>query len=189
MTNEMTRAASLNVRLYLWWTNVVPDGRGMSMDEMMDAMDVADSQTIRVALTRLRQGRVRNPAESGAYFPPLPVRWNAGNRLYYDLSSMTPEAVAAQVPGGILAGTIGELLNRVATIESSLGRDGLVASAERLLGDVDTRALILQIPLEEIWAVQDHLQAIGRARELLALPPGGGREPLPSPEEQEAEEE
>ena len=39
MANEMTRPASLNVRLYLWWSNVVPDGRGMSMDEMMDAMD------------------------------------------------------------------------------------------------------------------------------------------------------
>ena len=193
MTDEDTRPAPLDVRLHLFWRGSLtrdrgglPPGRGVAMEEMVSAMSVGDPQVIRASLTRLRQGRVRNPADRGTYLPPLPVRWNSRDRLYYDLGSMTPEAVAAQIPGGVLSGAVGDLLTRVATIRSSVGQDGLADSADRLLSDADTRELIRQIPREEIWEVQDHLQAISRARELLALS-GGVEQALPAGEETEDE--
>jgi hypothetical protein len=151
------------------------------MEEMASAMDVIDYQAIRSSLTRLRKGRVRNPASPGDYFRPLPVRWNLRDRKYYDLSRVDGEAVLARVPGDILSSAFKDVLTRVATVESSMGQDGLAdAAAKGLLNDEETRELLLQIPFNEIWRVQDYLQGIARARQLLELQPGTTSRTLPA---------
>lgn len=178
MTSASARPASRDFRLFSYWVGL-PPGRGVTMNEMMEAMDVIDPQAIRSSLTRLRKGRVPDPSRPGTYLRPLPVRWNAPDTLYYDLSNVSGDLVAAQVPGSILSGAFGQLLSRIATLESAMGSDGLVRSAERLLDDDETRMLIQQIPLGEIWGVQDRLLRIARARELLELQQGGGPQALP----------
>lgn len=165
-----TNSASLNFRLFDFWVNL-PPGSGVSMGDMLDALDVDDPQSIRSTLTRLRKGVVPDPSVPGTNLRPLPVRWNPADGLYYDLSSLPSEAIAAQVPGNILSSAIGQLLVRTTTLQSSMGRDGLVRSAQ-LLGDADIRSLLIQVPLRDIWRVQDQIQQIGRARQLLELQNG-----------------
>jgi len=151
------------------------------MDEMMVAMDVADPQAIRSALTQLRQGRVADPSLPGTFLRRLPVRWNPGNRRYYDLSNTPSEAVAAQIPGSILTGAFAELLNRVSALDSSMGADGLARSAAMLLNDNDVRRLIEQLPLPIIWQVHATVLHIAQARQLLEIQQAGGGQALPPP--------
>jgi len=167
MTSTNSRIASLDVRLFLYWENM-PPGRGVLMDEMAVAMNVFDNQAIRSSLTRLRKGRVRNPAEPDSCFRPLPIRWNVRDGKYYDLSNISGEAVLAHVPESVLSGAFSSVLTRVATLESSMGSDGMGRVAY-LLDNGELRELLRQIPFEEIWRVQDYLQGISRAKHLLEL--------------------
>ena len=161
------RPASLDLRLFLWWHALAP-GTGVSMDEMLDAMDVYEAQVIRNSLTRLRKGRVRDPSSDG-YLVPKPISFNSATRMYYDLSKVTPETVAAQVPGQILAEHISQLLTRAMTLESALGRHGLALSASQYLEHDDIRGLIAQLPVETMWNAHDVIQELARARQLLAV--------------------
>jgi len=180
MTSGTFEIASLDVRLFLYWDNL-PPGRGVTMEEMAAAMDVGDYQCIRNSLTRLRKGLVRNPAVHGSYFRPLPVRWNRPDRKYYDFSNISGETVLAQVPHNVLSSAFGDVLTRVATLESSMGSDGMGRVAY-LLNSGELRALLAQIPFDEIWRVQDYLQGIARARQLLELQQGDSPPQLPSGE-------
>jgi hypothetical protein len=180
-----SRPAPLGVRLYFYWQNL-PPGRGVSLMEMVTAMGTTDPQAIRSSLTRLRKGGVPNPASMSAddrYLAPLPVRWNSRDRKYYDLSRVTGEVIAAQVPGNVMSSAIAQLLTRAATLRGSM--DGFAQSARTLLSDPETTQLLLQIRFEEIWRVQDYLVEIGRARQLLELQRGPT---LPSGEPQTNQE-
>jgi hypothetical protein len=103
--------------------------------------------------------------------------------MYYDLSNISPESVMAQIPGSILSGAFSGVLTRVATLEASMGPHGLgaAATAKHLLSDSEMRALLLQIPFDEIWRVQDYLQGIARARQLLELQTSSTKPALPAP--------
>lgn len=163
-----TRWTSLAFQLFTWW-QTVPPGIGVSMDQMLVAMDVADPQSIRQVLTQIRKGRVPDPSMAGAYLRPLPVRHNAADGLYYDLSSVSGDAVAATIPGTILENQFRELFTRVFTLDNSMGTDGLVRSAHELLDYGDIRRLIAQLPLARVWQVQDLVGQIARARQLLEI--------------------
>ena len=178
MNPNTWRPAPLDVRLHLYWRNL-PHGHGVTLDEMVSAMDAADGQAIRASLTRLRKGRVPDPSGTTKYLPPLPVRWNSRDRKYYDLSRVTGDIVAQQIPAGVMSGAVAQLLTRVATLHGSIG--GLEESAQHLLSDDETKQLLLQIPFEEIWRVQDYLLEIGRARQLLELQRGSQTPALPQP--------
>lgn len=168
MTYINGRPASLDFRLYSFWRNL-PPGTGVTMEEMQDAMDVDDRQLIRMSLTKLRKGKVRDPSGGGRTLQPLPVRWNPRNRRYYDLSRLTTELVAAQVPDHIMSATFSQLMTRCLTIDSAMGADGFEESAHQLLDDDGIRALIEQLPLPTIWQVQAIVFRIGQARQLLEL--------------------
>lgn len=177
MTSNNFRPAPLDVRLFFYWENV-PPGMGVTMRDMMSAMAVTDPQAIRSSLVRLRRGRVPHPTEPG-HLRVKPVRWNSRDRRYYDLSRVTPDAVAAQVPGSILTTAFATLLTRAATLDSSMGEEGLVRSAQQLLDDDDTRRLIAQLPLPTIWQVHATVLRIAQARQLFELNAAGGGLPLP----------
>ena len=170
MTQVGHRPVSLDFRLFSFWIGL-PPGTGVTMDEMMAAVGATDPQIIRISLSRLRQGKAADPSVRGGRLRPLPVRWNSSDRKYYDLSNLSPDAVDAQIPGLVLSGAMAQLLTRASTLNSSLGEDGLIRSADQWLQDKDIRKLLEQVPLAEIWQVQDHLREIARARELLSLPP------------------
>lgn len=156
---------SLDAQLFFWWESL-PPGRGVTMAEMCRVMSVNDPQLIRNSLVRLRKGIVRDPSSPGV-LQPKPVRYNTADANYYDLSRVTPDLVASQVPGQIIAQTVSELLNRALTLESALG--GLALSAQQLLSHDDLRALIAQLPTETAWRVHDTFLRIAQARQLLAL--------------------
>lgn len=147
------------------------------MNEMCRVMGVHDPQLIRNSLVRLRKGNVRDPSSRGL-LQPKPVRYNAADANYYDLSRVTPDLVASQVPGQIIAKTVSELLNRALTLESALG--GLALSAQQLLSHDDLRALIAQLPTETAWRVHDTFLRIAQARQLIALE-DVRRQALPDP--------
>ena len=131
-TYDTSRPASLDFRLFSYWAGL-PSGRGVTMDEMMEAVDTGDPQTIRSSLTRLRKGQVPDPSQPGYSLRPLPVRWNSTDRRYYDMSSVSREAVANMIPSQVFTGAFAELMSRVETLDSSMGQDGLVRSAQHLL--------------------------------------------------------
>ena len=164
----MARATSLPFNLFAYWQSV-PPGVGVSMAEMMQALGVTDTQAIRGALTQLRKGEVPDPAERGRVLRPLPIRYNNADHLYYDFSQMSADAVLQQIPGTILTGSFGQLLTRVTTLDSSMGRNGLAGSAQQLLNDEETRALIRQLPFETIWRAHGVVLQIAQARQLLEL--------------------
>lgn len=176
----MSTTASLDLRLFLWWDGL-PPGRGASMREMMREMNASDPQVIRVTLTRIRQGKVRDPSRQGGRLRPLPIRHNPADDLYYNLGKVTPDLVAQQVPGQILTSVVAELLNRVITIENAMG-PGLTISADTFLSDQDLRQLLAQLPMEGAWRVHEMTLMIARARQLLALMEArnGGQFPPPS---------
>ena len=165
MTLRSHATASLDVRLFFWWDSL-PPGRAVTMSEMVTAMGVSDPQAIRNALTRLRKGRGRDPSSKG-HLRPLPVRHNAGDSRYYDLSKVTGDNVAAQIPARILSDQFREILTRALTVQSAMGRGGLAVSAEQYLGDDDLRKLIGQIKVEEAWQVHGTFLEIAKARDLL----------------------
>ena len=175
-----SRPASLDFRLFSYWVNL-PPGRGVTMGEMMGAVDASDPQIIRSSLTRLRKGQVSDPSHPGSQLRPLPIRWNPANRKYYDVSNVNPEAVAARIPGQIFTGAFGELLSRVTTLDSSMGTDGLVRSAQHLLDDIHTRELIRQLPLSDIWQIHATVLRIAQARQLLELQSARSGGALPTP--------
>lgn len=179
-TFNTSRPASLDFRLFSYWVGL-PPGRGVTMDEMMDAVDAGDSQTIRSSLTRLRKGQVSDPSQAGYQLRPLPIRWNAQDRRYYDMSNVSREAVAAMIPSQVFTGAFEELMSRVETLDSSMGQDGLVRSAQHLLDDAHTRELIRQLPLPSIWQVHNTVLRIAQARQLLELRSARSREALPAP--------
>lgn len=162
-----SRRASLDFRLFSYWVNL-PSGRGVTMGEMMKAVDASEPQIIRSSLTRLRKGKVSDPSRPGSQLRPLPIRWNPADCEYYDMSKFNQEAVAAQIPGRILSGAFGELVNRVATLDSSMGQDGLVRSAQ-LLDDTHIRDLIGQLPLDQIWQIHATVLKIAQAKQFLEL--------------------
>ena len=161
------RRASLDVRLFFWW-DALPPGTAVTMNEMLDAMHVNDAQTIRSSLTRLRKGGVRDPSGEG-HLVPKPIRFDWASHRYYDLSKSTPDTVAAQVPGRILAERMAELLTRALTLESALGSDGLALSASQYLANDDIKELIRQLPTEAMWNVHGVIQELAKARQLLAI--------------------
>ena len=164
----MERRTSLAFDLFTWWQSV-PPGVGATMEEMLVGMDLADPQQIRNVLTQLRKGRVPDPSVRGGYCRSLPIRYNSADLKYYDFSNLSADTVAATIPGAILAEQFDELFTRIFTLESSMGNDGLVRSAQQLVDRPDIRRLIQQLPIEQIWRVQDAVQQIGRARQLLQL--------------------
>lgn len=174
------RNASLDFRLFQYWVNL-PPGRGVRMSEMMEAVDASDPQIIRSSLTRLRKGEVPDPSRPGHPLRALPIRWNSTDKKYYDMSSVNPDVVRAMVPGQIFSGAFGELMSRVATLDSAMGQDGLVRSAQQLLDDVHTRELIRQLPLEDIWRIHATVLSIGQARQLLELESARTGRKLPTP--------
>jgi hypothetical protein len=178
------RRTSLAFDLFAFWQTVGP-GIGVTMTQMMEATNAADAQAVRQALTQLRKGEVPDPSERGRHLRPLPVRYNSGDGMYYDFSNVSSETVAATIPGAILANRFGELFTRVFTLESSIGPDGLVRSAQNLLDHEDIRRLIAQMPLPRIWQVQDMVDQIARARQLLEIE-GRAADALPTgqPEEE-----
>ena len=115
----MSTQLSLDAQLFFWWDSL-PPGRGVTMREMLSITGVSDPQAIRNALVRLRKGEVRDPSSS-QNLRPKPIRYNTDDQHYYDLSKVTPDLVASQVPGLILVETVKELLNRVITLESAMG--------------------------------------------------------------------
>lgn len=162
--------------LYLYW-QTVPNGVGVTLDEMMDAVNAFDGQQIRSALTALRKGEVGDGA--GGRFPRLPVRYSSVHQQYFHLGHLTADAVAAQVPGEVMAREFAQLLTRVMTLGSALGRDGIVNSAA-LLGEPDIMAMIRQFDVDIVHQVEDQVREIGRARLLLELR-GGGDPPAALP--------
>ena len=168
---------SLAHDLYMYWTLGVMPGVGVSMGEMMQALDVNDPQQLRSALTRLRKGEVPDPDAPGARLPILSVRYNTADRLYYDLGRLTGDAVERQVPGEIYAEQMAQLLTRAITLNHGIGPRGMVRSAD-LLANPEIRDLISQFPVEEVYRVEDVVRELGRARHLLALQ-DGGRPELP----------
>lgn len=174
------RHASVDFRLFSYWVNL-PTGRGVTMEEMMEAVNVGDPQIIRSSLTRIRKGQVPDPSNTRSRLRPLPIRWNSQDRRYYDMSNVNREAVEAMIPNQVLSGAFGQLVTRVTTLDSSIGPDGLVRSAQHLLDDVYTRELIRQLPLSTIWQVQETVTRIGQARQLLELRSARTGEALPGP--------
>ncbi len=174
MTNQ--QPVSLDVQLYLWWDGL-PPGTGVTMQEMLVNLGVNEPQAIRNSLTRIRKGRVRDPSADG-YLAPKPVRYDSASRSYYDLSKTTPDVVAAQVPGNILAQQITQLLTRAFTLNEAL--NGLALAADQYLEYPEIRALIGQLPLETMRLASTTVQELAWARNLLAieevkreqLPPG-----------------
>jgi hypothetical protein len=162
------RPISIAFELFTWWVSV-PPGVGVTMDEMMDQISVGDSQTVRNALVQLRMGRVRDPSRPGQFLRRIPIRYSHAERKYYDFGKVTSSGVDAQIPGGVLANRFGELLTRVATLDSAMGADGLVRSADQLLDDAGTRSLIAQLPLKRIWDVATLALQVGQARQLLEM--------------------
>lgn len=156
---------SLDAQLFFWWDSL-PPGRGVTMSEMCQILGVADPQMIRNSLVRLRKGIVRDPSSKGR-LQPKPIRYNTADAKYYDLMHSTPNTVAAQIPGNILAETVKELLVRALTLENALG--GLALSAQQYLDHDDLRALIAQLPTDIMWRVHDTFLRIAQARQLLAL--------------------
>jgi hypothetical protein len=94
---------------------------------------------------------------------------------------MTTEAIAAQIPGAIMSDAFAELLTRARTLDSAMGPDGLVRSAQNLLDDDHTRQLIQQLPMDEIWRVHSTVLQIAQARQLLAIAEARRVAPLPPP--------
>lgn len=175
------RNASLDFRLFQYWVGL-PSGRGVRMREMMEAVDASDPQIIRSSLTRLRKGEIPDPSRPGSQLRALPIRWNSTDRKYYDMSSVNQETVMSMIPGQIFSGAFGELMSRVATLDSAMGQDGLVRSAaQHLLDDVHTRELIRQLPLEQIWRIHATVLRIGQARQLLELQSARTGGTLPTP--------
>jgi len=177
---NISRPASLDFRLFSYWVGL-PPGRGVTMDEMMEAVDAGDPQTIRSSLTRLRKGQVPDPSQPGYPLRPLPVRWNPQDRRYYDMSNVSREAVAAMIPSQVFTGAFAELMSRVETLDSSMGQDGLVRSAQHLLDNAHTRDLIRQLPLPNIWQIHNTVLRIAQARQLLELQSVRSGEALPAP--------
>ena len=164
-------------QLYFFWDEVLP-GTGITMEDMMEALGVQDTQRIRQSLTRIRKGEVRDPSSNGTLVPK-PVRYDSGTKKYYDLSKVNPQLVASQVPGSILSNQISEMLTRAITLSSTVGEDGLALSAEQYLQDDQIRELILQLPSEKMWQVHDTVLELAKARQLLALQPGPDQGQLP----------
>lgn len=158
---------SLDAQLFFWWDSL-PPGRGSTMDEMQSTTGVTDPQIIRNALVRLRRGKVKDPSSSGR-LRPRPIRYNTRDGRYYDLSRVTPELVASQVPGMVLADIVKQLLTRAITLESAMGPDGLALSAEQYLSDPELRELIGQLPIRDAWKVHGVVVHITEARQLLAI--------------------
>lgn len=175
-----SRPASLDFRLFTYWIGL-PSGRGVTMEEMMEAVDTGDAQTIRSSLTRLRKGQVPDPSRAGHRLRPLPIRWNPTDRRYYDMSNVSREAVGNMIPSQVFTGAFSELMSRVETLDSSMGQDGLVRSAQDLLDDAHTRELIAQLPLPMIWRIQNRVVNISQARQLLELQAVRSGEVLPEP--------
>jgi len=179
-TYDTSRPASLDFRLFSYWV-VIPPGRGVTMNEIMESVDTGDPQTIRSSLTRLRKGQVPDPSQPGYPLRPLPVRWNSQDRRYYDMSNVNREAVAAMIPSQVFTGAFAELMSRVDTLDSSMGQDGLVRSAQHLLDDIYTRELIRQLPLPNIWRIHNSVLRIAQARQLLEIESIRSGEALPAP--------
>ena len=163
----MPARPSLDLRLFFWWDNL-PPGRGVTMDDMLEAMGAGDAQTIRISLTRIRQGKVKDPSRRNGFLRPVPIRYNAADRRYYNLEKVTPDLVAQQVPAQVLTSVVSQILNRVLTLDSAIGH-GLVLSAQNFLSDDDLRQLLAQLPLEGAWRVHETTLRIAQARQLLAL--------------------
>lgn len=163
----MPTQLSLDAQLFFWWDSLAP-GRGATMDEMLSITGVTDPQIIRNALVRLRKGEVRDPSSSGT-LRPRPIRYNTADQRYYDLSKVTPDLVASQVPGRVLAEAVKELLTRAITLESAIGADGLAISAEQYLSDPELRQLISQLPIPTAWRVHEIVLRIAQARQILAI--------------------
>lgn len=180
VTRPNLRNASLDFRLFQYWVGL-PPGHGVRMREMMEAVNTSDPQVIRSSLTRLRKGAVPDPSSPGSQLRALPIRWNSTDKKYYDMSSVNQEIVRAMIPSQIFSGAFGELLSRVTTLDSAMGQDGLVRSAEHLLDDVHARELIQQLPLEDIWRIHATVLRISQARQLLELQSARTSRALPTP--------
>ena len=164
---NLNRPASLDLRLFLWW-DALPPGTGATMAEMQEAMDVDSPQLISNALTRLRRGNLKDPSSDG-FLVRKPIRYDTTTRKYYDLSKITPDKVAAQVPGSILGDQVSQLLTRALTLQSALGTEGLALSASQYLEHDDIRELLAQLPTEKMWDAHGVLQELAKARHLLMV--------------------
>ena len=160
-------AESVASRLYLFWTTVAP-GIGVSMSDMLAGLGIKDPQVIRSALTALRKGRVHDPADETSYLPRLLVWYVRSSGLYYDYARMTGSPVEAQVPGVTLANRFGDLFTRVANLNSTLGKEGVLeARAQSLLDDAELREFISQIPILEIERIRDTINEIAHVKRIL----------------------
>jgi len=157
------RPASRAFRLYNFWVGQ-PPGRGVTMDEMMEVADVSDPQPVRIALVQLRKGRVPDPDRRGWKLRPLPVNYNPGDRLYYNVAQITDENVGDQIPEGIWNLQLTQLMTRALTFETAFGEDGFERSVHDLLSEQGTRRALEQIPIQKIWQAKDAIEAISRAR-------------------------
>jgi hypothetical protein len=178
----MQTQLSLDAQLFFWWDSLLP-GHGATMGEMQSITGVADPQSIRNALVRLRKGEVKDPSSSKETLRRRPIRYNTKDRRYYDLSRVTGNLVASQVPGMILAEAVRELVTRAITLESAMGADGLALSAEEYLSDPELRELIGQLPIRDAWKVHEIIFHITQARQLLAIEEArrmGGQLPGPT---------
>lgn len=174
---QRERPASLDFRLYAYWTNL-PPGTGVTMADMMAAMDIDDSQAVRNSLSRLRNGRAADPSQRGARLRELPVIWSPQDRRYYHLAWITPEVIETQAVGAALGRAFRVLQTRARSLDSALGSEGLVA-AFQLLDEQESRELLAQIPLELAQDVANRFQLIAQARQLMALSQALGGRPLP----------
>ena len=162
-------AESLASRLHEYWT-LAPAGAGVTMRQMMQALGEGEAQAIRSALTALRMGRVRDPAEPSSRLPKLAVRFNPGDRRYYDFAKLNPATIEERVPGTALSKAFQDLFTRVATLNSAMGEDGFLKASELLdLKNPEIRELIRQVPFTDISRVEDTVREIGRARYLLEI--------------------
>ena len=164
----MPRPVSLAFDLFTFWVSV-PAGVGVSMQEMLDQLGATDTQSIRNALVRLRMGRVPDPSRAGSFLRRLPVRYHPVDGKYYDFSKVSPSAIDAQVPATVLVGRFAELMTRVTTLDSAMGNDGLVRSADQLLDDAQTKQLIGQLPVKQIFAVANLALQVAQARQLIEM--------------------
>lgn len=173
-------AESVARRLYLFWV-AVPPGVGVSMRQMLDSLSEwypkIQVQAVRSALTNLRKGKVRDPNEPGAYLPKLAVRFDHVSRRYYDFGRLDSAALEQMVPESVLNRSFSDLLTRTTTLNSAMGEDGFLKSAE-LLRDDEIRMVIGQIPFNLIYRVEDTIKEIGRAKRLLELGEIPGELPL-----------
>ena len=62
-----------------------------------------------------------------------------------------------------------QLVTRLTTLQSAMGSEGLVLSAEQLLSDLEIRQLIPQLPENDMYKIERLLLEVRHARRLLEI--------------------